>query len=143
MGRWSWHPAPPSARPITSLTQVAQPLPLAEVAGLLDAWYPAAWADSWDAVGTVCGDPAAPVRRILLAVDPVQDVVDEAVGWDADLLVTHHPLLLRAVHSVAATTPKGRIVHTLVRNGIGLHVCHTNADSPPGGVSEALAMASG
>ena len=122
---------------------MAQPLLLADVAGLLDDWYPAAWADSWDAVGTVCGDPAAPVRRILLAVDPVQDVVDEAVGWDADLLVTHHPLLLKPVHSVAATTPKGRVVHALVRNGIGLHVCHTNADSPPGGVSEALATAVG
>ncbi len=116
---------------------------LADVVGVLDAWYPPTWADSWDAVGTVCGDPADPVHRVLLAVDPVAAVVHEAIANEADLLVVHHPLLLRAVHSVAATTPKGRLVHTLVRHGIGLHVCHTNADSPPGGVSEALALALG
>jgi dinuclear metal center YbgI/SA1388 family protein len=126
-----------------SLPRVAEPVLVADVARLLDTWYPPAWAESWDAVGPVCGDPAEPVRRVLLAVDPVQGVADEAVAWDADLLVVHHPLLLRAVHSVAATTPKGRLVHTLVRNGIALHVCHTNADSPPGGVSEALANAVG
>ena len=94
-------------------------------------------------MGTVCGDPDDPVRRVLLAVDPVRETVDEALRWEADLLVTHHPLLLRAVHGVAATGPKGRIVHDLVRGGTALHVCHTNADSPVGGVSESLAMAVG
>lgn len=136
-------PAPSSWLPLISLGGVAALLPLGDLSRLLDDWYPPTWADSWDAVGPVCGDPAAPVRRILLAVDPVQAVVDEAVGWDADLVVVHHPLLLRAVHSVAATTPKGRIVHGLVRHGIALHVCHTNADSPPQGVSAALAAALG
>ena len=116
---------------------------LGDLTRLLDDWYPPTWADSWDAAGPVCGDPAAPIRRILLAVDPVQAVVDEATSWDADLLVVHHPLLLRAVHSVAATTPKGRIVHSLIRHGIALHVCHTNADSPSRGVSAALAAALG
>jgi len=116
---------------------------LGAVTGLLDSWYPPGWADSFDAVGTVCGDPSVPVRRVLLAVDPVRAVAEEALEWGADLLVVHHPLLLRAVHGVAATTPKGRVVHDLVRGGVGLHVCHTNADSPPSGVSESLALALG
>ncbi len=110
---------------------------------LLDSWYPPSHADSWDAVGTSVGDPDTPLRRVLLAVDPVQAVVDEAVATEADLVVTHHPLLLKGVHSVAATTPKGRVVHTLVRHGITLHTCHTNADSPAYGVSESLALALG
>ena len=80
---------------------------------------------------------------MLFAIDPVQVVVDEAVASGADLLVTHHPLLFRAVHTVAASTPKGRVVHDLIGNGIGLFVAHTNADSPPGGVSESLALALG
>ncbi|WP_167008081.1 Nif3-like dinuclear metal center hexameric protein [Mumia sp. ZJ430] len=110
---------------------------------LLDSWYPPGHADSWDAVGTSVGDPEAPLRRVLLAVDPVQAVVDEAVASEADLVVTHHPLLLKGVHSVAATTPKGRVVQDLVRHGITLHTCHTNADSPVLGVSESLALALG
>lgn len=114
---------------------------LADVTGAMEELFPARWADAGDPIGLVVGDPAAEVRRVLLAVDPVQEVVDEAVALRADLLVTHHPLLFRAVHSVAASTPKGRAVHDLVRNGIGLLVAHTNADSPPGGVSDSLALA--
>jgi dinuclear metal center YbgI/SA1388 family protein len=116
------------------------------VSHLVDAMtrrYPPAWAEPWDAVGLVCGDPAASVHRVLLAVDPAPAVVDEAVEWGADLLLTHHPLLLRGVHSVAATTAKGRAIHALVRHGVALFAAHTNADSAKPGVSDALADALG
>jgi dinuclear metal center YbgI/SA1388 family protein len=116
---------------------------LRDVVAVLDRLYDPRWADDWDAVGTVAGDPDAPVTRILFAVDPVQSVVDEAVEWGADLLVVHHPLWLKGVTSVAATSPKGRIVHTMINHGIALHTCHTNADSPPLGVSESMALALG
>lgn len=116
---------------------------LREVVAELDALYDPRWADDWDAVGTVVGDPDAPVSRILFAVDPVQAVVDEAVAWGAQLLVTHHPLYLKGVTSVAASTPKGKVVHTLIANGVALHTCHTNADSPAFGVSESMARALG
>ncbi|MFD7905166.1 Nif3-like dinuclear metal center hexameric protein [Kitasatospora sp. NPDC059722] len=116
---------------------------LSDVITALEEVYPPQWAESWDAVGLVCGDPEAEVGRVLFAVDPVQAVVDEAVEWGADLVVTHHPLYLRGTTSVAATTFKGRVVHTLIRNGIALHVAHTNADHADPGVSDALAEAVG
>jgi len=116
---------------------------LAEAVRVLDGLYDPRWALPWDAVGLVTGDPAQPVRRVLLAVDPVQAVVDEAAEWGADLLVTHHPLLLRGVHGIATTEPKGRVVTTLVRAGVALHVAHTNADVADPGVSDALAEAVG
>ena len=116
---------------------------LSDVIAALEELYPPQWAESWDAVGLVCGDPAAEVRRVLFAVDPVQAVVDEAVEWGADLVVTHHPLYLRGTTGIAATTPKGRVVHTLIRAGIALHVAHTNADHADPGVSDALAEAVG
>jgi dinuclear metal center YbgI/SA1388 family protein len=116
---------------------------LAEVVEVLDGLYDPAWAESWDAVGLVTGDPEQPVRRILFAVDPMRVVVDEAISGGFDLLVTHHPLLLRGVNSVAATTPKGRVIHDLIRGGVALQVCHTNADNANPGVSDALAAALG
>ena len=116
---------------------------LAELIALVEAWYPPEHAEDWDAVGLVCGDPEADVRRVLLAVDPVQVVADEAVSLDADLVITHHPLFLRGTSSVAATTPKGRVVHTLVTHGCGLLAAHTNADAPAGGVSESMGLALG
>ncbi|WP_367137010.1 MULTISPECIES: Nif3-like dinuclear metal center hexameric protein [Streptomyces] len=114
---------------------------LSEVIAALDALWPPEQAEQWDAVGTVCGDPAAPVGRVLFAVDPVQEVVDEAVALGADLLVTHHPLYLRGTTTVAASTFKGRAVHTLIKHDIALHVAHTNADRADPGVSDALAGA--
>jgi len=69
-------------------------VPLADVIGALDARYDPALAEPWDAVGLVCGDPAEPVRRVLFAVDPTAEIVDEVLEIGADLLVTHHPLLL-------------------------------------------------
>ncbi|MBD4581882.1 Nif3-like dinuclear metal center hexameric protein, partial [Xanthomonas citri pv. citri] len=77
-------------------------------------------AEPWDAVGPVAGRPEAPVRTVLWALDPVQAVADEAVARGADLVVTHHPLLLRGTSSVAAVghaaAAKGRLLHTLIEH---------------------------
>jgi dinuclear metal center YbgI/SA1388 family protein len=116
---------------------------LLDVVSVLERVYDPSWAESWDAVGLVCGDPEAPVRRVAFAVDPVAVVVDEAIERGADLLVTHHPLFLRGVHGVAATTFKGRLVHRSIRGGLALFTAHTNADSADPGVSDALAAALG
>lgn len=116
---------------------------LADVVRTLERRYPPSSAEPWDAVGLVVGDPDREVRRVLLAVDPVAETVREAVLWGADLLVTHHPLFLQGVHSVAATTAKGRVVHELARAGCALFTAHTNADAAPGGVAEALARSVG
>ncbi len=116
---------------------------LNDVTQLLDGWYPPSWAEGWDAVGLVCGDPEQPVRKVLFAVDPVRSVVAEATDWGADLVVAHHPLLLSAVHGVPASTPKGRVVHELLRHGAALYTAHTNADVAPDGVNESLALALG
>ncbi len=116
---------------------------LQDVVALLHEWYPPHTAESWDAVGLVAGDPGQQVKKVLLAVDPAPEVAAEAAEFGADLLVVHHPLFLTPVHGVAATTPKGRTLHTLTQAGCALLTAHTNADQAVGGVSEALATALG
>ena len=113
------------------------------VVDLLERRYPPSLASEWDAVGLTVGDPDATVSRVLFAVDPVSEVVDEALMLQADLIVTHHPLLLRGVHSVAAVNHKGSVVHRLISHGIALFSAHTNADHVNPGVSDALADAIG
>ncbi len=134
-GAWHYYSAA-----VTSETRIPS---LGQVVRVLEQMYDPAWARDWDAVGLVCGDPSAPVRRVLLAVDPVEAVLDEALAWHADLVLTHHPLLLKPVHGVAADTPKGRIVHRLIKAGCGLYTAHTNADAAAPGVSDALARVLG
>ena len=110
-----------------------------DVVHALETAYPPRLAESWDAVGLICGDPAEPARKVVFALDCTQAVAERAVELGADLLVVHHPLLMRGVTSVAANTPKGKVVHTLIRGGCALFAAHTNADSARPGVSDKLA----
>lgn len=112
---------------------------LSQVIEAMESLWPLSLQAGWDASGIVAGRPEQIIERIHWAVDPVQAVADEAVGYDADLLITHHPLFLKPVTSVAATTFKGKVVHTLVENSCALITAHTNADSAVGGVSDVLA----
>lgn len=112
---------------------------VADLVAAMERRYPLAWAEDWDRVGLVLGEPDAPVHRVLCVVDCVPETVAEARHLRADLIVAHHPLLLRGVSSVAPTTYKGRIVHDLIRNDIALYAAHTNADVARPGVSDALA----
>lgn len=109
------------------------------VTDLLDAVYPPSLAESWDSVGLVCGDRTEPVGRALICVDVTDAVVDAAIATDVDIVVAHHPLLLRGVDTVAADTAKGRVLHRLIRSHTALFTAHTNADSARPGVSDALA----
>ncbi|MDI3313727.1 MAG: Nif3-like dinuclear metal center hexameric protein [Mycobacterium sp.] len=114
---------------------------LAEVIEVLDAAYPPQLAQPWDSVGLVCGDPGDVLESVTIAVDATAAVIDDVP--DGGLLVAHHPLLLRGVDTVAAHTPKGALVHRLIRSGRSLFTAHTNADSASPGVSDALAAALG
>jgi len=114
---------------------------LADVIEVLDEAYPPRLAESWDSVGLVCGDPGDQLDSVTVAVDATPAVVDEVP--DGGLLLAHHPLLLRGVDTVAASTPKGALIHRLIRSGRSLFTAHTNADSASPGVSDALADALG
>jgi dinuclear metal center YbgI/SA1388 family protein len=96
-------------------------------------------AESWDAPGLLSGDPTASVTHIHLAVDAVLDTVDEALGLGADLLLVHHPLLLRGVTSVAEDRYKGAALARLIRGGCALIAAHTNADVVETGTSAVFA----
>ncbi|SNY33932.1 Nif3-like dinuclear metal center hexameric protein [Paractinoplanes atraurantiacus] len=110
-----------------------------DVIDALDRRYPREWAESWDRVGMVLGDFDHPVRRVLCVVDCVPETAEEAISVGADLIVAHHPLLLKPVSSIAPDTYKGRVIHRLIRSDVALYVAHTNADVANPGVSDALA----
>ena len=112
---------------------------VADVQLAVESLWPAATAEEWDAVGLVAGDPADAVRRILLAVDAVEATAAQTVELGADLLLVHHPLLLRGATSVAAVNPAGRVITRLVRERIALLAAHTNADAVDRGTSGELA----
>ena len=97
----------------------------------------------WDNVGLLCGSKSTPVTKILVALDPFEQVVQEAADWGAELMITHHPLIFQPTKSVTDATSIGRSIMTLCRHGISAINAHTNLDQAPGGVNDVLARTLG
>lgn len=112
---------------------------LRDVVDYAHSLWPLEGAEEWDAPGLISGDLNQPVNRILLAVDAVSATVDQAVEVQADLLLTHHPLLMRGVTSVAEERYKGKLISQLIRGKVALLAAHTNADVVEHGVSDVIA----
>ena len=113
--------------------------PVSDVLDVLHAWAPPGQKADFDRVGLQVGDPAAPVDRVLVALDLTPAVVDEAAETGAGLVVTHHPLLFKPVGRATADDAVGALVWRLARAGISYAAVHTNLDAARGGVSFALA----
>lgn len=110
-----------------------------EIRALLETAWPPSLAESWDKVGLICGDPADEVTTVAVALEANEASVAAALEVGAQMLVVHHPLLLRGTSSVAADDPKGALIHQLIRGGCALYAAHTNADAAHGGVNDVLA----
>lgn len=96
-------------------------------------------AEAWDAPGLLVGSPSAAVESIHLAVDAVDESVSEAIELGVDLLLVHHPLLLRGVTSVSEEQYKGAMIARLIRADCALVAAHTNADVVATGTSAVFA----
>jgi dinuclear metal center YbgI/SA1388 family protein len=89
------------------------------------------------------GNPDQEIKKVLLSVDVTAVVLDQAVQESCQLLISHHPLLLRPVHELGELTLKGNLVTKAIRSGLAIFSAHTNADIATGGVSQSLASAIG
>ena len=117
---------------------------VADILAFLDTLAPRSLKMDWDNCGLLCGRLGREVRRILVALDPFDTVIDEAIRVKADLLVTHHPLIFRnGLMAVNEDTEAGRCVLKLVENGIAAINAHTNLDIAPGGINDVLAQTLG
>ncbi len=112
---------------------------LSDVIEDLETFAPLELADSWDRPGLQVGDPRSPVRRILVALDPSPPAVAEAVRRQAQLLVTHHPLLLDPLHRIDLSRSPGCVLGDAIRSGLSIYSAHTNLDRAQGGVNDRLA----
>ncbi|KRO39886.1 MAG: hypothetical protein ABR66_01915 [Microbacteriaceae bacterium BACL25 MAG-120322-bin65] len=129
--------------PKTAKTAPSQGWTVATVVEQLEDLWPESGAEAWDSPGLVVGDPHQRVNSIHLMVDAVAGSIDEALEQGADLIIAHHPLLLRPVTTVAESNYKGSIVSKVIRGGASLYAAHTNADVVPTGTSAVLADALG
>jgi len=105
--------------------------------------WPVANAEEWDVVGLVSGSKEQHISKILLTVDVTSEVVDHAIEIAADLILAHHPMLLKPVNNLTEDSAKGSLLSKLIRSNIALYSAHTNSDAVPTGTSAMLARAIG
>lgn len=114
-----------------------------EIYDALFSIAPAYMKMDWDNVGLLCGHMDAAVDTVLVALDPMPDVLEEAKEIGAQLIVTHHPLIFNAIKAVNDQDYDGRNLLFLIENGIAAINLHTNLDCAPGGVNDILAQTLG
>ena len=110
-----------------------------EIYDVLFDFAPAYMKMDWDNVGLLCGRFDREVTKVLVALDPMMDVFEEAKTLGCELVVTHHPLIFGSVKQVNSDTYDGQNLLYLIENGIASMNLHTNLDQCPGGVNDVLA----
>lgn len=112
---------------------------LQQIISLMAQKAPHRDAMDWDNVGLQVGDYSSEIQKILIALDINEDVIKEAVQKEADLIITHHPLLFNGIDNVHNQTAKGRVIIKAIRNDIAIYSAHTNMDIAEKGLNDFLA----
>ncbi len=95
-------------------------------------------AEPWDNVGLLVGRAQTVVTRVLTALDLTDGVIAEAKALGAQLIVTHHPIMMDARRRLTDSDREGRMMLDLAQSGIAHIAAHTNFDSAQGGVNDRL-----
>ena len=111
---------------------------VSNVAEWLEQFAPSQLAESWDNVGLLWGDPAAVVQRVMTCLTVTPATAAEAIQDQAALIVSHHPVLFRAVQRIRADRTETGPLWRLARAGIAIASPHTAFDNTPHGINELL-----
>jgi dinuclear metal center YbgI/SA1388 family protein len=111
------------------------------IISLLESFAPKKLAVDGDPIGLQIGSLNKPVHKVMVALDVLESVVDEAIQENIDLIIAHHPLLYRSLNKIDTDTSKGRLIEKLIKNDITVYAAHTNLDVTASGVNEWLSNA--
>ena len=116
---------------------------VADILAFVETLAPRYMQYEWDNTGLLCGSRSQEVKKVLVALDPFEEVCREAKEYGADLLLTHHPLIFDAPKAICDESDMGRAIMLLIQNGISAVNAHTNLDCAPGGINDTLAAIGG
>jgi len=112
---------------------------LKDIIKIIEKEYPKHLASEWDNVGLLAGKETNEIKSVLVTLDITPKVVDEAVKMNADLILSHHPLLFEGVKSFSEDNEKMNMYVKIIRNNISVYSAHTNMDTAPNGINQRLA----
>ena len=106
---------------------------------LMELLAPQNYAMKWDNVGLQIGTANQDINRILVCLDINGEVINEAIEYDANLIIAHHPMIFSPLKSIIKEDPKGKLIYRAIQNDINIYVAHTNMDIAPGGLNDLVA----
>ncbi|MBR3939923.1 MAG: Nif3-like dinuclear metal center hexameric protein [Bacteroidales bacterium] len=109
-----------------------------EVISYLDNRFPPALQESYDNSGFLLGDRNVEIKGVLVAVDLTLDVIEEALQYGCNLIVTHHPFIFSGIKRITTDSFMGRMLYMLLNNNIAVYAAHTNLDNLATGVNDIL-----
>ncbi|HEY4549457.1 MAG TPA: Nif3-like dinuclear metal center hexameric protein [Bacillus sp. (in: firmicutes)] len=112
-----------------------------EIIQLFEQFSPKQYAMEGDRIGLQIGRLNKPVHRVMIALDVLEEVVDEAIEKEVDLIIAHHPLIYRPLKNIMTDQMPGRMIEKLLKHDITVYAAHTNLDVAKGGVNDLLAEA--
>lgn len=107
----------------------------------LENWAPKRLAYEWDNVGLQIGSTLTKTKKVMITLDVLESVVDEAIENDVNLLIAHHPLLFKSIKNIDVHSIKGKVIEKLIKHDITVYAAHTNLDIAKNGVNDLLCEA--
>ncbi|MBN1571765.1 MAG: Nif3-like dinuclear metal center hexameric protein [Deltaproteobacteria bacterium] len=114
-----------------------------DIIEIVEEIAPQSESEKWDNPGLQVGDMNADVRCVAVALDPVIESVSKSIDKEADLLVTHHPLIFPNISLIETNRGVGKIIRLAIDNSLTIYSAHTNFDRSPNGTNLVLSEALG
>lgn len=110
-----------------------------DIISIMEKHFPLFLMEEWDNSGLQIGSFDNGVKKVLIALDIDQSVVDKAIETGAELIITHHPMFFKGLKSINYSSSQGRLIKSLITNNITVYSAHTNLDAAENGLNQLLA----
>ncbi len=111
---------------------------LRDITDYLETIAPLSYQESYDNSGLIVGDKSLDISSALICIDVTEEVVDEAIAYGCNLIISHHPLIFKGIKRITGSNEVERCLIKAIRNNIAIYAAHTNLDSVTGGVNSKI-----
>ena len=112
---------------------------IAEIILCIEEFAPPVYQESYDNSGLIVGDKSGKVKKVMLTLDCIEEVVDDAIRQGCQLIIAHHPIVFKGLKSITGKNYVERTILKAIKKDIAIYACHTNLDNVENGVNRKIA----
>ena len=117
---------------------MSESIKIKDVTRVLEEWAPLSYQESYDNAGLITGNPTVPVKGVLVTLDCIEEVVDEAIQFGCNLIVSHHPIVFKGLKKLTGSNYVERTIIKAIKNDVAIYAIHTNLDNVHTGVNRKI-----